>query len=95
MIHAAAVALIHSDYIHSCRQSVPRDAQHVLRIMRALKAMDNNECQRLLPVVALLVMSPAAHLDARRNFHETFFRWRQMNSSRQQKARDGLQMPTA
>jgi len=42
-----------------------------------------------------LPVTPAPHFDPRRNLNKPFFRCRQTNPARQQKAGDGLHVPSA
>ena len=50
MIHAAAVALVHTHHVHACSQTIPGYSQHVLRVCRSFQAMDYNQRRRVVAV---------------------------------------------
>ena len=93
MIHPAAVALVHQDYVHPGSQAVARDSQHVLRIRRSLKTMNCNDGERILPATGLPV-AQASDLNSGRDLNQAVFGLRQMNFASRQETGDGLHMAT-
>lgn len=94
MIHAAAVALIHENYIHARSETVSRDSDHVLRIRRAFEPVHDDQRQRIPTIfLALLPVAPATHFDVLGNLDKSFLRRWQMDSAWQQKARNRLHVP--
>jgi hypothetical protein len=50
MIHATAVALVHTHNVHASSQTIPGYSQHVLRVRRSLQAMDYNQRRRVAAI---------------------------------------------
>src|SRR6202035_3372628 len=91
-VGSAAIALIHAYYVHTRRHALGGDAQHVLRFAGALEAVHNNRSERFFPLRLPVAMTQ--HLHAGFDFDQTPFGWRQRNSPRQKKARQGLKVAT-
>ena len=94
VIHTAAVALIHQYDIHPGGKAVAGHASHVLRFRRAFEPMHHDQGQGLAAIFRLPV-TPAAHLHAGCNLHQTLLSGRQVNAARHEKAGDGLDVPTS
>src|SRR3984893_11673381 len=62
MIHAAAVALVHTHHVHARSQTIPGYSQHVLRVCRSFQAMHHNERRRVAPIA--LPVTQAKDADA-------------------------------
>jgi len=90
MIHAAAVALVHTHHVHACSQAIPGYSQHVLRVCRSFQAMHHNERRRVAAIA--LPVTQAKDADAGFDLDQSPFGGWQMNSPLQKKAGKGLYM---
>jgi len=73
LIHAAAVALVHEYDVHVRRQRISRNTRHVLGFGGAFEAVHDDQRECLLSILRLPV-APAADLNARSDFDQSFFR---------------------
>jgi len=91
MIHAAAVSLVHADYIHPGSQAISRDSKHVLRFARSFEPMQHDQRESLPPLdFALLPVAPASNLDSWRNLDESLLGGRQVYPPGQKEAGNRL-----
>lgn len=90
IIHAAAIALVHADYAHAGCEPFAGNAQHVLRVARALQTMHNKngQCTRAIGLPVTL----AENTHPRFHFNLALFRRRERDLALQEKTRNGLAM---
>ncbi len=90
---SAAVPLIHADDIHAGGQALGGDPLHVGGIARALKAVDDDDRQSILPVALPVAMdenlNAGFHLDVSR------LGWGQRRAAGEEEAGQGLPMSAA
>src|SRR5437588_11349252 len=91
MVHAAAVALVHPYHVHARRQAVARVSQHVLRFVRSLETMDDDERQHA-PI--LLPVTEAEHGNSIFYFDQALFGGRQVDAALEKEGSESLRMST-
>src|SRR5438874_6681236 len=84
--------LIHANDVHAGGHSFFSNAQHVVRFARAFQAMHENHSESALPV--RLPMTVAQNGNARLNLDQSLLRLGERESSRDEKAGEGLNVST-
>ena len=92
-IGAAAIPLIHTDYVHAQGQALGGDPQHVIRFARPLQAVDEN-CRQRVPAIALPV-AMGENFNAWLYFDQPSLGSRQRDVARENEVDQSLPMPPA
>ncbi len=92
-VRATAIALVVTDNVHARRQRLLRNPERILRFARTLEPVHDDDGQGVGSV--RLPVTMAQHLNTRRDLDEPLLRHGQIEPARQQKAGDGLHMPTS